>query len=109
MDLLRQCKSHEGIARPGPQLARAAGGDDDELAALRTVGRWGCVAAGGEGVLPEEFAGVLVEGVDPLVERPGDEDEAAGRDDGTAEVLGPRPRNAPLGQLGMFAQDRPPG
>ena len=46
---------HERIARFRPQLARAAGGDDDVLAAVHLIGRGGRVAAGREGVFPEEF------------------------------------------------------
>ena len=73
------------------------------------IGRRGRVAAGREGVLPEELAGLLVEGVDALVLRAGDEHQAAGRHDRAAEGLGARPRDAAGGQLGVLAERDPPG
>src|SRR5262249_48487507 len=104
-----QAERHERIARFGSQLAGTAGRDDDVLAAVDLIGRRGRVAPGRERVFPEKPTGLLVEGVDPLVLRAGDEYQAAGRHDRAAEGLGARSRDPAGGQLDVFAEGNPPG
>src|SRR5687767_5360835 len=80
-----QSECHKGVAGFGAELAGAAGGDEDVLAAADHIGRRRGVAADGEIVLPERLARFLVERAKALVFGGGDKDEAAGGDNRAAE------------------------
>ena len=54
--------------------------------------------------MPKKFAGCFVEGVELFIFGAADEDEAAGSDDGAAEIFRAGLRNAARGQFGKFAE-----
>src|SRR4051812_28416777 len=102
--LSRQRKCYERIPRLRPRLSPSAGGDDDVLLPVHHVRAWRRIPAGGELVIPEQLSGRLVERVEFFVLGPANEDQAAGGDDGAAEVFGAGGRDALGGQLGVFAE-----
>ena len=82
-----EAERDERIARLRSQLACAAGGDHNVLAAVHHVSARGRVAPGRKRVFPEKLAGLLVEGVDALVPGAGNEHQSAGGHDRAAERL----------------------
>src|SRR5579875_1200288 len=82
-----QAEGDDVVAERGEiRDAVSAGGDDEILFAVGAEEGHGCgFAAGGERAFPEQLAGFGVEGVNGWVDGAGDEGEAAGGGDGSAE------------------------
>src|SRR5206468_12657983 len=101
---LRKRERHVYAAGGRARLA-AAGRDRDELPAIDLVGRGRRVARERQRRFPQQPAGRFVERAELSIEvRRADEDEAAGRGDRTAVVLGPCVAVPLLDELRVLAE-----
>ena len=97
-------QGEEETEKADAEFAAAASRNDYVLAAFDGVGAGRRVTAGVEFVLPQEFAGRLIERMKFFVLRSSDEHQAAGCDNRAAKIFGPGLWNAARGQFGKFAQ-----
>ena len=104
---LRQRKRDDRIARLRGVLAAASGGNRDVLPAVDHVHARRGVAAGGQLMLPEHAARVLLERADLLVGRRRDEDQASRRRDRSAEVQRAGVADALRDELRILAERAP--
>src|SRR5262245_22962935 len=76
---LRQRKRDQRVTEPGTQFAVTAGGDHDELLAVRpqSIRHRHRLAAGRQTALPQFSSSIDIERSQVIIHRRGDEDEAA--------------------------------